>query len=111
MRGGILPPGTTLCCGGVWWSARRRLHSCAGAWHRRAQVAVLGAQLALWRCWLSTRTRSSLPVQDRVVAARRWRSWERNLRFVAVWAAFITLTAFYLIPIIAIQAVPRLYLI
>ena len=45
------------------------------------------------------------PKKLRSVAARRWRSWERNLRFVAVWAAFITLTAFYLIPIIAIQAI------
>lgn len=33
----------------------------------------------------------------------RWRAWERSARFVAVWAAFFVLTAFYLIPIIAIQ--------
>jgi hypothetical protein len=33
----------------------------------------------------------------------RWRAWERSARFVAVWGAFVVLTAFYLIPIIAIQ--------
>ena len=33
----------------------------------------------------------------------RWRAWERSVRFVAVWGAFVVLTAFYLIPIIAIQ--------
>ena len=33
----------------------------------------------------------------------RWRSWERSLRFVAVWGAFLSLTAFYLIPVILIQ--------
>ena len=43
---------------------------------------------------------------SRAFAAHRWRSWERSARFVAVWAAFIALTAFYLIPIIAIQATP-----
>lgn len=37
-------------------------------------------------------------------ALSRWRAWERSARFVAVWAAFITLTLFYLIPIGAIQA-------
>ena len=33
----------------------------------------------------------------------RWRAWERSVRFVAVWGAFVVLTAFYSIPIIAIQ--------
>ena len=33
----------------------------------------------------------------------RWRAWERAVRFVGVWGAFVVLTLFYLIPIIAIQ--------
>ncbi len=33
----------------------------------------------------------------------RWRAWERAVRFVVVWGAFVVLTLFYLIPIIAIQ--------
>ena len=34
---------------------------------------------------------------------RRWRSWERQLRFVAVWGAFVALALFYIIPITAVQ--------
>lgn len=33
----------------------------------------------------------------------RWRSWERQLRFVAVWGAFVALALFYIIPITAVQ--------
>ena len=33
----------------------------------------------------------------------RWRSWERQLRFVAVWGAFFALALFYIIPITAVQ--------
>ncbi len=32
-----------------------------------------------------------------------WRSWERQLRFVAVWGAFFALALFYIIPITAVQ--------
>ena len=34
----------------------------------------------------------------------RWRSWERQMRFVAVWAAFFALALFYVIPITAVQS-------
>ena len=33
----------------------------------------------------------------------RWRSWERQVRFVAVWGAFVALALFYIIPITAVQ--------
>ncbi|KAK9902019.1 hypothetical protein WJX75_001351 [Coccomyxa subellipsoidea] len=47
---------------------------------------------------------SAAPGHEEVIWGNlRWRAWERSARFVAVWAAFFVLTAFYLIPIIAIQ--------
>ncbi|CAL8466090.1 g5626 [Coccomyxa elongata] len=47
---------------------------------------------------------SAAPGHEEVIWGNlRWRQWERSSRFVAVWAAFFVMTAFYLIPIIFIQ--------
>ncbi len=40
----------------------------------------------------------------RCAAPRRWRQWERSMRTLALWAGFVALILFFMIPVGAVQA-------
>ncbi|KAL0039508.1 hypothetical protein WJX77_000232 [Trebouxia sp. C0004] len=68
---------------------------------RRAQVIACSSLLHHdQRAWAADAAPNS---EELVWANLGWRSWERQLRFVAVWAAFFALALFYIIPITAVQ--------
>ncbi|KAK9804434.1 hypothetical protein WJX72_012500 [[Myrmecia] bisecta] len=69
---------------------------------RRAQViASTSMQHHDQRAWRV----SAAPGPDEIVWRNlRWRKWERKVRTVLVWSAFVCLTLFYMIPVGAVQA-------
>ncbi|KAL3134038.1 hypothetical protein ABBQ32_008470 [Trebouxia sp. C0010 RCD-2024] len=68
---------------------------------RRAQVI---ASSSLLHHDQSAWAADAAPNSDELVWANLgWRSWERQVRFVAVWGAFVALALFYIIPITAVQ--------